>query len=161
MSYHDIGIALNTVVKQVIRLLDEEKISTEAAREIIVACRRGVHWCDGNEDEAVESIRRNRCGWCLNKIPKGLPLYSLWTLLSFQPDYPFREEDPLMCKGVELALDGLCEECFEAVVGKNCKEGFDTARVKKLIIDRSEPEEYLSEGEMPVDVYELLYGKMK
>ena len=51
-----------------------------------------------------------------------------------------------MCKGVELVSDGLCEECFETVVSKICKEGFDSARVKNLIINRSTPDEYLSEG---------------
>lgn len=137
MSCHDIGRGMNSVVEQVVSLLDSQKISTEAAREIIVACRRGVHWCDGNEDEAIEFIRRNRCGYCLNKIPKGMPLYSLWKVARFQPDYPFREEDPLMCKGVELASDGLCKECFEIVVNKICKEDFDVARVtQKVFLDQ-------------------------
>jgi len=129
-------------VKRVIGLLDSKKISTEAAREIIVACRIGVHWCDGNEYEAIEFIRRNRCGWCLKKIPKGLPLYSLWSMSIL--DY-LVGKDPLMCKGAELASDGLCEGCFENVVDKICK-GIDAARMKELLIDEDKPEKYLSEG---------------
>lgn len=59
MSCHNIGRGMDSVVVQVIKLLEENEISKEAARKIIIACRNEVYWCDGNEYEAVESI--NRC----------------------------------------------------------------------------------------------------
>ena len=50
MSCHRIGLGMNSVV------------------EIIVACRNGVYWCDGNEDEAIACIIDCYCGNCLRKL---------------------------------------------------------------------------------------------
>lgn len=136
MSCHDIGRGMNSVVKKVIFLLDNNKISTESAREIIAACRIGVNWCDGNEDEAVECIRKSRCGWCLRKIERGNNLFSLWNL--GLGESLFMDDDLLKCgDGTMLASDGLCEECFDYVVSSKCKEGISPAQIKEKIIDRS------------------------
>lgn len=43
------------------------KISEEAMKKLVTACRKGVHWCDGNETEAIECIRDNYCGSLLVK----------------------------------------------------------------------------------------------
>ena len=75
MSCHDIGRGMNSVVRVVIGLYDNEEISSDAAIRIIRACARGVNWCDGNSYEAVDYIRRCRCGKCLRMIPKGEKLY--------------------------------------------------------------------------------------
>ena len=77
MSCHDIGRGLNSVVGVVITLYDEGKLDIETARTIIVACRKGVHWCDGNEDEAVMRLRTCRCGKCLKVVKKGEELLPL------------------------------------------------------------------------------------
>ena len=144
MSCHDIGRGMNAVVEKVVELMDENKINVEAAREIISKCRTSVHWCDGNEDEAIESIRKCRCGWCLKKIEKGKPLYSLWNV---------RDYDMFICGGVlqskdgmTLASDGICEECFDYVVAKKCKEGITSTQVIQDILKHSSIEDNLSEG---------------
>ena len=62
MSCHDIGRGINTIVERIIELYDEGKYSTETACDLIATSRKGVHWCDGNEDEAVECIRRCSTG---------------------------------------------------------------------------------------------------
>lgn len=77
MSCHDIGRGINTIVERIVELYDEGKYSTETARDLIATSRNGVHWCDGNEDEAVECIRRCRCGRCLKKMKAGEYLFSV------------------------------------------------------------------------------------
>lgn len=57
MSCHDIGRGMNSVVKVVLGLYDQEKFDRDTARLLFAACRKGVHWCDGNEDEAIASLR--------------------------------------------------------------------------------------------------------
>ena len=113
MSCHNIGEGMDSVVEKVISLLDDNKISTEAAREIIAACRKGVYWCDGNEDEAIECIRECRCGYCLKKIERDQKqLLFLWDL-DFMSYKLFIDEDILDCGNIALASDGLCEDCFD------------------------------------------------
>lgn len=56
MSCHCIGRGMNSVVKVVIRLFDEGKVSLDVAKEIIYMCREGVGYCDGNEYEALDCI---------------------------------------------------------------------------------------------------------
>lgn len=68
MSCHDIGRGLNSVVKVVIGLYEQGQLSKEAAMPILCACRRGVNWCDGNEDEAMQAlVDAGYCGLCLEK----------------------------------------------------------------------------------------------
>ena len=77
MSCHDIGRGMNTVVRTTITLFDEGKITLESARAIIVSCRKGVHWCDGNEGEAISYISECICGKCMKKAEKGEKLFHL------------------------------------------------------------------------------------
>ena len=68
MSCHDIGRGMNAVSKTVLDLYEEGQISKEGAMRMIRACRKGVHWCDGNECEAcVETVERGYCGLCFEK----------------------------------------------------------------------------------------------
>ena len=67
MSCHDIGRGLNSVSKVVLELLAQGEITKDASRKILHACRKGVNWCDGNEDEAVQAlVDKGYCGVCLN-----------------------------------------------------------------------------------------------
>ena len=76
MSCHDIGRGLNSVTKAVVQLLDEKEISKEAAQRLLHACRKGVHWCDGNEGEAMEALVEARyCGLCLEKADEVKDIY--------------------------------------------------------------------------------------
>lgn len=115
MSCHNIGRAMDSVVVKIMEMYDEKKFSADTARELILAAKAGVGYCDGNYYEAVESIRLCRCGRCLKKIREEETIYSLWDLTSEINDpYPIMEqkysgEDPLVS-------DGLCEECFRKVI---------------------------------------------
>ena len=82
MSCHDIGRGMNSVVRTTITLFDEGKICLESARAIIVSCRKGVHWCDGNEGEAISYISECICGKCMKKAEKGEKHYSIKAIAS-------------------------------------------------------------------------------
>ena len=143
MSCHDIGRGMNSVVKVVIDLFDEGKMEVSTAREIIVACRNGVNWCDGNEDEAIVCIRRCRCGKCLKKVPKGAYLFSVWDVSNDVPNR-YRILDGGETK---IASDGLCESCFDEVINTHCKDESAGKREREYIIADCREDEYLSEGE--------------
>lgn len=124
MSCHDIGKGLNSVVKVVTKLFDEETISLNVARDIIYSCRRAVHYCDGNEDEAIESIYDNRCGKCLCKMKNDEYLFNVYHMFTFScrgenmPDV-----ERIMNNGnVKLASPKLCEKCFKEAINEYYKD---------------------------------------
>ncbi len=65
MSCHDIGMGMNSVVKVALEMYDNGELDLAKTKKIIRACRKGVHWCDGNEYEAIECMRDIRCNKCL------------------------------------------------------------------------------------------------
>ncbi|MBO5731252.1 MAG: hypothetical protein J6R67_08645 [Treponema sp.] len=67
MSCHDIGRGMDSVTQVVIRMYDAGEINSKTALKLFTALKKGVHWCDGNEYEAVLSIFNCRCGNCLKK----------------------------------------------------------------------------------------------
>ena len=107
MSCHDIGRGMNSVVRTTVTLMDEGKISKEAAKTIICCCKQSVNWCDGNEGEAIDYISGCMCGRCLKLVPEGEKLYSVYDVARDFPDYYHLDDN--------LATDGLCEECFDIV----------------------------------------------
>lgn len=68
MSCHRIGLGMNSVVEKSIEIFENEEIGLNACKKIIVACRNGIYWCDGNEDEAIACIIDCYCGNCLRKL---------------------------------------------------------------------------------------------
>ena len=56
MSCHDIGRGMNFVAVLIKEMYDTGEISRETAVKIFRRLQRGVHWCDGNEYEAIECI---------------------------------------------------------------------------------------------------------
>jgi len=147
MSCHNIGRGMNSVVEVVIALLDSGKIDAEAARTIVAACREGVNWCDGNEDEAVESIRRCRCGKCMKAVAKGEFLFSVWDTSQVVRNLEFQR-----CSGIldygnsKLASDGLCLKCFDEVVNEFCTNPSAGAEERDYIMKRYNEEKYRSKG---------------
>lgn len=142
MSCHDIGRGLNSVVTTVLELYDKNQIAMGAAREIIAACRRGVYYCDGNEEEAVFVMSRCRCGKCLRVVEKGKPLYPLdCTSLSYDL------VNKIMNNGSDLASGELCEKCFDETLEVYCRDIHATDREKQYIYDNYSEKEYLSEGD--------------
>jgi len=125
MSCHSIGRGMNSVVRTVMSLMDQEKISKEAAKTIIRCCAKSVNWCDGNEVEATDYIRRCICGRCMKMIPAGEKLYSVYNV---SKDVPNRYH---LCD--HLAADGLCEECFDIVLNEHCNDSSAGERERKNI----------------------------
>lgn len=109
MSCYDIGRGMNSIVKEIVTLLDKEEISKESAKTLIKACIRGVHWCDGNSYEAVDYIIDCMCGRCLKKVAEGEKLYEL----------PCPYDD--LGNKIGLLYNRLCSECFDDVVANNIK----------------------------------------
>lgn len=146
MSCHDIGRGMNNVVRVTMRLMDEGKISKEAAKVIVQCCAKSVYWCDGNEYEATDYIRRCICGKCMTLVPKGEKLYSIWRIKD-----PFKRV-PAIARQFDLATGSLCEACFDSIFNKYY--GDDTAgeRERQFIEAHSNnSDEYLSTGEYQED----------
>lgn len=114
MSCHDIGRGLSSVVKVILEKLDSSEISIDAARDLLYACRVGVHWCDGNEYEAMIHMYQMRCGYCLKKMSEGDAIYSLYDVSrSFETEHhnEIRAIDIII-----IADTFLCGECFEKLL---------------------------------------------
>lgn len=143
MSCHDIGRGMNEVVKTTIELYDAGDIDIKAAKQIIASCAVAVNWCDGNEGEATEYIRRCRCGKCLKMIPKGEKLYSVWHVSKDVPN-PYHIDDK-----AGLATDGLCAGCFDEVISKYCDNPDAGKREMDYIENNHNEKDYNSEGKYP------------
>ncbi|MBR1686767.1 MAG: hypothetical protein IJ708_16725 [Clostridia bacterium] len=143
MSCHDIGRGMNDVVRRTITLYDRNEIALEPAKKIIATCENAVNWCDGNSYEALDYIRRCRCGKCLKLVPKGEKLYSIYDLpYEYENKYPYMQEE------LELASDGLCEECFDRLMPAYCYGDWNIESMKKYIEnDDSNSDGCLSEGQ--------------
>lgn len=142
MSCHSIGQGMNSVVNVIIDLYDKKKIEKKVAKILIASCRKGVHWCDGNEYEAVESIRRCRCGNCLEIVPKNEYLFSVWDVSNEVPTAYKILDDPRTM----LASDGLCDKCFDEIINKYCEDTTAGAREREYILSHEKERRYLSEG---------------
>lgn len=106
MSCHDIGRGMNFVAELIREMYDTGEISRETAVKIFRRLQKGVHWCDGNEYEAIECIS-DRCGICLKELKKGEILYP--------PHFDVMKEYS------EAATDYLCEECMLRLYGEEGK----------------------------------------
>ena len=110
MSCHDIGRGMASVADVVIELYEDDKIDKSAAMRLVRACRRGVHWCDGNEGEAVETVvEAGYCGLCFEKKTR------LSSVFDNDLGYPRRFD---VFKGYDdtAAHYYLCPECKRRVV---------------------------------------------
>ncbi len=67
MSCHDIGSGLNSVSEKILELFEQNKITKDVAIELLLQIKKGVYWCDGNENEAVEALENLYCGICFEK----------------------------------------------------------------------------------------------
>ena len=111
MSCHDIGHGLNTVTALVMLLRDQGELSDTTAAKLLKKAKAAVHWCDGNEYEAVESIYGCYCGRCLRKMEPGQKLYDCLDIW----DARWREKYPF--SGPEIpGGDAVCSDCLDALL---------------------------------------------
>jgi len=112
MSCHDIGRGMASVANVVIELYEGGQIGKDAAIRLVRACRKGVHWCDGNEDEAMETVvEAGYCGLCFEK-KEGLS--SVYDNGIAYPD----KYDVFKAYDKTAAHDCLCPECKAKVIGE-------------------------------------------
>lgn len=115
MSCHDIGRGMNSVTIVVLNLYEEGLLSQKAAKDIIRACRKGVNWCDGNEDEAVEETRaRGYCGLCFEKSDILMNVYDddsrvVWRTYDDNDDIVVHQFICPKCR--QRLIDGHLEDC--------------------------------------------------
>ena len=133
MSCHDVGRALNNVVREVMTLYDEGRLDADCAKRVVSRCASSVHWCDGNENEATDYIRKCVCGRCFRKLPKGEPLYSIWEVSGDV----LKRYDILDENGNDLPTDGLCTECFDIVINHHYGDENAGARERAYISEHS------------------------
>ena len=112
MSCHDIGAGMNAVSKTVLDLYEEKKIPKESAMKLILACREGVYWCDGNEDEALEEVvERGYCGLCFDKTTELTCVY--------ENDFPYPDCYDVFRKYNKTAAHYyLCPKCKDKVIAE-------------------------------------------
>ena len=112
MSCHNIGRGMNSVAKVVLDLYEEDQIPREAATRLILACRKGVYWCDGNEGEALEDVvERGYCGLCFVKTGE------LTTVFDNDLEYP--QSDKVFDTYDDSAAHyWLCPKCKRNVICK-------------------------------------------
>ena len=57
MSCHDIGHGVDFIIQNVLDMYEHGEISKEAALKMIRTFPQAVHYCDGNESEALGEFR--------------------------------------------------------------------------------------------------------
>ena len=94
MSCHDIGRGMDSVAKIVAEMYINGEITKEVAFRLFYALRKGVHWCDGNEDEATVSISKMLCGHCLKVYGEDDDILNLWdTIDDLHSKVYFNQDD--------------------------------------------------------------------
>lgn len=112
MSCHDIGRGMASVADVIVELYEGRKINKEAAMRLIHACRKGVHWCDGNEDEATEPfVEAGYRGLCFEKKEDLSSVYD--NDIGYSGTY-----DVFKTYDKTAAHDCLCPECKAKVIGE-------------------------------------------
>lgn len=112
MSCHDIGLGMASVANVVIELYEGGRFEKDVAIRLIRACRKGVHWCDGNEGEAMQTVvESGYCGLCFEK-KEGLS----WVFdndLGYPDNYKvFKAYD------ITAAHNFLCQDCKTKVINE-------------------------------------------
>lgn len=122
MSCHDIGRGMDLVVGRIMETYREGRLDRLTAMQLIATARKAVHYCDGNEGEAVECMT-NTCGCCLRDGKPGEQLYSvyggrwaadgkdLWPAICEASEPPETERD----MDYHTCSRHLCAACFERI----------------------------------------------
>ena len=108
MSCHQIGRAMGSVAAVTLNLYDQKQIEYDPCMRILIACARGINYCDGNTYEEYDGmVNEGRCGWCLEK---GKELGNLFEIYDGDnATYRIIHE----WWRTKLAHPYLCPECLE------------------------------------------------
>lgn len=117
MSCHHIGMGMNWVAEKILQHYDAGDIDFRTTVDLIHTTTDAVNWCDGNEDEAVDTIAGYRCGKCLKHLEEDDPVFSLWDTYSDVPEYGVTEHKRIYeHEEVPIAFPFLCADCFDEVL---------------------------------------------
>lgn len=138
MSCHDIGRGMDSVARSVAEMYTKGEITKEIAFRLFLALRKGVHWCDGNEDEATASISNMLCGHCLKVYEEDDDIIDVWDTIGdlhskacHNNDYgnkyveKFEELYKAACeeRGKKFSFDDVPREIWNSIVSPCvCKE---------------------------------------
>lgn len=95
---------MNSVAKDVLKLWEQGAFTRETAHRLLRDLQKGVHWCDGNEYEAVECLYDHRCGRCLEESSE---LSDAFRALG---DLAYQQEEAVWDYGLTPQL---CPSCLE------------------------------------------------
>ena len=114
MSNHSVGHSINDYLAgEIVELYDNKKLDYETMLKLFNSIRSVINCEDGNYEEAIEGIRRCRCGRCMKKMKTGEPLYSLYSArFCCSP----KMKDELWELEENFISDNLCTECFDEFV---------------------------------------------
>lgn len=125
MSCHNIGTAINSIMAQVLEMYDEGKISQKVAQEMVWTFPKAVNWCDGNENEAQETLTNTHCAICLKKYetPEDKIKYTDLNLYLDKEDRVEAYRDNAFWWFDEMKLIGangnsVCRHCFSKYLAK-------------------------------------------
>ena len=133
MSCHDIGRGMDSVTKVVIAMFDNEELTRDAALKLFTALKNGVHWCDGNENEAVASIIHCRCGKCLKEMKSGEKLFNIYDCSPLVGGNPW---DILDNYNGDYGGWYFCKNCFDEII-KEVTDGKISGEAARNFIEES------------------------
>lgn len=113
MSCHDIGRGMNSVVKVILEMYDNGDLDLPKSKKLIRACERGVHWCDGNEYEAIACMRETRCNKCLRPFEEGEEVADLFNDAVYDAAYDACRRDEDFETKYGIVGYNLCHSCSE------------------------------------------------
>lgn len=142
MSCHDIGRGMNNVVSYIMDAYREKRLDRRTARELISVARRSVHYCDGNEGEAVECMGCT-CGCCLRDGEIGEHMYNMYDARFLRPEITWDFFDKLEQEPDETrenkylsCASTLCAECFDKIFDHHLGEEGAGAALRAVIEER-------------------------
>ena len=144
MSCHDIGHGINNIVNHVMKMYRNGCLDKNNTREIITVARKSVHWCDGNEDEAVECMD-DTCGCCLRDGAPGEHMFYLYTACSPEDGITWdvidkMYTDPRKDQDFDLHTVGctVCAECFDRMLDYHTNRKGAGAEMRAKIEEKGE-----------------------
>lgn len=117
MSNHEIGHAMDMVIKNILDLYDKGELSSSTAKKLIKKSLDVVYGYDGNSYEALESMTYTHCSKCLKKYGKNEVF-----VMEEDANECIRDKDKVdwewWYKGTKEADcigDSLCVDCFRKI----------------------------------------------
>ena len=122
MSCHDIGHGVDFIIQNVLDMYEHGEISKEAALKMIRTFPQAVHYCDGNESEALEYLTDNYCCEWLHEYEYNEIFVTVDDIYNAKIELgefrsPYEVWDAPQENGAFYGYS-LCLNCFRKIFGK-------------------------------------------